>query len=257
MKKRYFIILSILLITVLSCASKKNMYKTKPAALLDKNINVVLYSFLFPKNMTNASDKIKYLNTEIYADYVLNSFISNMNKESEMLNIKTLRDVIGQKDFDALNYQTILSSSSVSGNGTLATNYISDSFYESMKDKVDAIMTVESSMSFWSQTVRINFTLRDLNKKIIWQDSVDGVSRYIVSDITPTRRAFYQTIITEASNAQRRHQTELYTVIDDAVNSSVNNLKTKSPYMFSTNYILFTQKTFSLTNENYAKKAGL
>ena len=71
--------------------------------IISKERNIVIASFTFPKDMTNQYfDKLKYLNTEIYADYVLESFISNFNSQNELVKLITLEEALGKSEFSKL-----------------------------------------------------------------------------------------------------------------------------------------------------------
>ena len=70
--KRLFIFFIILII--ISCANMRKSYVVVDN-IISKERNIVIASFTFPKDMTKQYiDKLKYMNTEIYADYVLESF---------------------------------------------------------------------------------------------------------------------------------------------------------------------------------------
>ena len=87
---------------------------------------------------------------------------------------------------------------------------------------------------------------------------MDGNSYHIIGDTgAPTRQTAYEIVIADVMKYQQRHAEELYIIIDQAISNGVSKLKGRTPYAFNTNDIIFTQKTFSLTNEDYAKKAGI
>ena len=250
-----FIILS-LFITV-SCASKYSYVRVDD--IIDKNRTIAIASFTFPKSMTNEYwDRLKYLNTEIYTDFVLNSFISNFNSQNEMVKLVTLQEAIGNKEFANLPHHSILGADYVAATGTLATNRLSEETLALLADKVDGIMYAESAMSFWSQKVTIDFEIYDIDGNYLWIDTLNGASYYIIGDTgAPTRQTAYEIVIADVMKYQKKHAEELYIVIDQAISNGVSGLKGKVPYAFNTNDIIFTQKTFSLTNEDYAKKAGI
>lgn len=257
--KKYFlkIIITItLLFTILSCV--KTYSYVKVDNIIEKRRVVAITSFLFPKNMTDKNlDKLKYLNTEIYADYVLNSFISNFNKESEMIKIDKLQNIVGNKDFSSLQYHSLLDSPYVAASGTLAVDDTNPELINMLKGKVDAFMVVKVKMSFWAQKTYFDFDIIDLDTNSIWKDTMEGTSYYIIGDAGPTKKTSYEIVIADVMEYQKRHQQELYTIIDESVRDSIINTKKRVPYAFSTNDILFTVKTFSLTNENYSLKAGI
>ena len=251
----FFIILS-LFITI-SCASKYSYVRVDD--IIDKNITIAIASFTFPKSMTNQYwDRLKYLNTEIYTDFVLNSFISNFNSQNEMVKLVTLQEAIGNKEFANLPHHSILGADYVAATGTLATNRLSEETLALLADKVDGVMYAESAMSFWSQKVSIDFEIYDIDGNYLWIDTLNGASYYIIGDTgAPTRQTAYEIVIADVMKYQKKHAEELYIVIDQAISNGISSLKGKVPYAFNTNNIIFTQKTFSLTNEDYAKKAGI
>lgn len=249
-------IILFLFITV-SCASKYSYVRVDD--IIEKNRTIAVASFTFPKSMTNQYwDRLKYLNTEIYTDFVLNSFISNFNSQNEMVKLITLEEAIGNKEFANLPNHSILGADYVAATGTLATNRLSEETLALLADKVDGVMYAESAMSFWSQKVTIDFEIYDIDGNYLWIDTLNGASYYIIGDTgTPTRQTAYEIVIADVMKYQKKHAEELYIVIDQAISNGVSSLKGKVPYAFNTNDIIFTQKTFSLTNEDYAKKAGI
>ncbi len=209
--------------------------------------------------MTNQYlDKLKYLNTEIYTDFVLNSFISNFNSQNEMVKLITLQEALGNDEFSKLPNHSILGADYAAATGTLAVNKLSEETLSKLAGKTDGIMYAKSSMSFWSQKVNIDFEIYDIEGKYLWIDTLNGTSYYIIGDTgEPTRQTAYEIVIADVMRYQKRHAEELYILIDQAISNGINGLKGKAPYAFNTNDIIFTQKTFSLTNEDYAKKAGI
>lgn len=250
-----FIILSLFI--VVSCASKYSYVRVDD--IIEKNRTIAVASFTFPKSMTNEYfDRLKYLNTEIYTDFVLNSFISNFNSQNEMVKLVTLEEAMGAKEFANLPHHSILGADYVAATGTLATNRLSEETLAFLSDKVDGIMYANSAMSFWSQKVTIDFEIYDTEGNYLWIDTLDGASYHIIGDTgAPTRQTAYEIVIADVLKYQKKHAEELYVVIDQAISNGVNGLKGKVPYAFNTNNIIFTEKTFSLTNEDYAKKAGI
>ena len=218
-----FIILS-LFITV-SCASKYSYVRVDD--IIDKNRTIAIASFTFPKSMTNEYwDRLKYLNTEIYTDFVLNSFISNFNSQNEMVKLVTLQEAIGNKEFANLPHHSILGADYVAATGTLATNRLSEETLALLADKVDGIMYAESAMSFWSQKVTIDFEIYDIDGNYLWIDTLNGASYYIIGDTgAPTRQTAYEIVIADVMKYQKRHAEELYIVIDQAISNGVSGLK--------------------------------
>ncbi|WP_300366430.1 hypothetical protein [Brachyspira sp.] len=256
-KINFFIFIILSLFITISCASKYSYVKVDD--IIGKNRTIAVASFTFTKSMTNHYlDRLKYLNTEIYTDFVLNSFISNFNSQNEMVRLITLEEAMGNKDFAELPNHSILGANYVAATGTLATNRLSEKTLSALADKVDGIMYANSTMSFWSQKVTINFEIYDLEENYLWIDTLNGDSYHIIGDTgAPTRQTAYEIVIADVMKYQKRHAEELYIVIDQAISNAVSRLKGKVPYAFNTNNIIFTQKTFSLTNEDYAKKAGI
>ena len=242
---------------IISCASKYSYVKVDD--IISKNRTIAIASFTFPKNMTNQYfDKLKYVNTEIYTDFVLNSFISNFNSQNEMVKLITLQEALGNAEFANLPNHSILGADYVAATGTIATNRLSEETLSLLADKVDGIMYANSAMSFWSQKVKIDFEIYDIEGNYLWIDTLNGASYHIIGDTgAPTRQTAYEIVIADVMKYQKKHAEELYIVIDQAISNGVGRLKGKAPYAFNTNDIIFTQKTFSLTNENYAKKAGI
>ncbi|WP_367270979.1 hypothetical protein [uncultured Brachyspira sp.] len=245
------------LFIMISCASRYSYVRVDD--IIEKNRTIAIASFTFPKNMTNQyTDKLKYLNTEIYTDFVLNSFISNFNSQNEMVRLITLQEALGNEEFAKLPNHSILGADYVAATGTLATNRLSEETLSLLTDKVDGVMYASSAMSFWAQKVSINFEIYDITGDYLWIDTLDGASYHIIGDTgAPTRQTAYEIVIADVMKYQKKHAEELYVVIDQAISNGVARLKGKAPYAFNTNEIIFTQKTFSLTNEDYAKKAGI
>lgn len=256
MKKAAIFILSI--IFSVSCIGWRTSY-VRVDDIISKKRTIAVVSFTFPKNMTNEYfDRLKYLNTQIYTDFVLNSFISNFNLQNEMIKLETLKDAIGDSEFSKLPYHYVLGADYVVASGTVATSRLKESTIDLLKGKVDGVMYINSSMSFWSQRIDISFRILDLNGHPIWLDNIKGISYHIIGDTgTPTRKTAYEVVIADVLEYQKRHSSELYIIIDEAISNGITILKGRVPYAFATNDILFTQKTFSLTNEDYSKKAGI
>ena len=254
---KLFIFIIMSLFIMISCASRYSYVRVDD--IIEKNRTIAIASFTFPKNMTNQyTDKLKYLNTEIYTDFVLNSFISNFNSQNEMVRLITLQEALGNEEFAKLPNHSILGADYVAATGTLATNRLSEETLSLLTDKVDGVMYASSAMSFWAQKVSINFEIYDITGDYLWIDTLDGASYHIIGDTgAPTRQTAYEIVIADVMKYQKKHAEELYVVIDQAISNGVARLKGKAPYAFNTNEIIFTQKTFSLTNEDYAKKAGI
>ena len=254
---KLFVFIIISLFITISCASKYSYVRVDD--IIEKNRTIAVASFTFPKSMTNQYlDKLKYLNTEIYTDFVLNSFISNFNSQNEMIKLVTLKEAIGDNEFAALpsDYHYVLGADYVAATGTLA---IDGDVFSILRDKnIDGLMYAHAAMSFWSQKVSIDFEIYDITGDYLWIDTLNGASYHIIGDTgAPTRQTAYEIVIADVMKYQKLHAEELYIVIDQAVSNGVNGLKGRVPYAFNTNDIIFTQKTFSLTNEDYAKKAGI
>ncbi|WP_157149265.1 hypothetical protein [Brachyspira pilosicoli] len=250
---------SFISIFIFSCRSMGNSVVVVDD-IISTNRIVAIVSFTFPKSMTNVNiDRLKYLNTEIYTDVVLKSFISNFNSQSELIKLVTLEEALGTLAFSKLPNHYILGSDYVAATGTIATNKLDDDTIALLRDKnISGVMYANSKMSFWAQSIDINFDMYDLNGNNLWLDTLEGYSYYIIGDTgSPTKQMNYQIVIADVVKFQQKHADELYIIIDEAVSNGVYTLKNKVPYAFSTNDILFTQKTFSLTNEEYAKKAGI
>ena len=254
---KLFIFIIMALFIMISCASRYSYVRVDD--IIEKNRTIAIASFTFPKNMTNQyTDKLKYLNTEIYTDFVLNSFISNFNSQNEMVRLITLQEALGNEEFAKLPNHSILGADYVAATGTLATNRLSEETLSLLTDKVDGVMYASSAMSFWAQKVSINFEIYDITGDYLWIDTLNGASYHIIGDTgAPTRQTAYEIVIADVMKYQKKHAEELYVVIDQAISNGVARLKGKAPYAFNTNEIIFTQKTFSLTNEDYAKKAGI
>lgn len=256
---RKFIIL-FLSFVLISCETIKRSYVLVDEKDMVKK-TIAIASFTIPKNMTNEyRDKLKYLNTEIYADFILNSFISNFNSQNELFELKTLKDAIGDEEFAKLPNHYILGTDYVAATGTLAsTNFLDDNTINLLiETNISGIMNADAIISFWSQNIKVNFKVYDTNKNNLWVDNLNGYSYYIIGDTgSPTRQTAYEIVIADILKSQERHSDDLYIIIDEAISNGVVKLKNKIPYAFNTNNILFTQKTFSLTNEEYSKKAGI
>ena len=257
MKIKIYILAITALFIFVSCASKYSYVRVDE--IINKQRTIAVASFTFPKSMTNQYyDRLKYLNTEIYTDFVLNSFISNFNSQNEMVKLITLKEAIGDDEFASLpsDYYYVLGSDYVAATGTLA---VDGDVFSLLKEKnIDGLMYAHASMSFWSQKVNIDFEIYDNDGNYLWIDYLDGNSYHIIGDTgAPTRQTAYEIVIADVMKYQQRHAEELYIIIDQAISNGVSKLKGKTPYAFNTNDILFTQKTFSLTNEDYAKKAGI
>ena len=135
------------LFIMISCASRYSYVRVDD--IIEKNRTIAIASFTFPKNMTNQyTDKLKYLNTEIYTDFVLNSFISNFNSQNEMVRLITLQEALGNEEFAKLPNHSILGADYVAATGTLATNRLSEETLSLLTDKVDGVMYASSAMSF-------------------------------------------------------------------------------------------------------------
>lgn len=256
--KKLAILTSIMVLLIISCIGFRASY-VRVDDIISKKRTIAVASFTLPKSMTNEYlDKLKYLNTQIYADFLLSSFISNFNRQNEMVKLETLKNALGDIEFSKLPYHYILGSEYAVATGTIATNYLSENTIDLLKGKVDGVMYADATMSFWSQRVDIKFQVYNLDGNPIWIDNIKGISYHIIGDTgIPTRKTAYEVVVADVLEYQKRHSAELYIVIDEAVSNGVSTLKSRVPYAFTTNDILFTQKTFSLTNEGYAKKAGI
>lgn len=254
--KRLFIFFIISII--ISCANMRKSYVVVDN-IISKERNIVIASFTFPKDMTNQYfDKLKYLNTEIYADYVLESFISNFNSQNELVKLITLEEALGKSEFSKLSNHSILGADYVAATGTLPSGISDETAIEKIFNDYDGIMYANSYMSFWSQNIIVDFRIYDANGEYLWVDTLSGKSYHIIGDTgSPTKQTAYEIVIADVVKYQQRHGEELYTIINQAISNGIRGLKERIPYAFNTNDIPFTQKTFSLTNENYSKKAGI
>lgn len=241
MKK--FLIIALVFVSILISSCSQNYSFLRVEEIVYSKKTIALSSFTFPKSMTNYTlDRLKYLNTQIYSDYVLNSFISNFNSQNELIKLVTLESVIGSEDFSKLEYHSILGADYVAATGTIATNILDSSTINLLKGKVDGYMFADASMSFWAQKVTIDFSMFNLDGTPIWIDELEGSSYYIIGDAGPTKQTAYDIIVADILEYQKRHKNELYIVIDQAVSNAVIELKDKVPYAFNTNEIIFTQK---------------
>ena len=112
------------------------------------------------------------------------------------------------------------------------------------------------------------FSCRSMGNSVVVVDDIISTNRIVaiasftfpksMTNVNIDRLKYLNTeIYTDVVKFQQKHADELYIIVDEAISNGVYTLKNKVPYAFSTNDILFTQKTFSLTNEEYAKKAGI
>lgn len=238
------------IVNIISCKSVSHSYLKIEDILGEEKKTIALVSFTFPKNMTNERlDRIKYLNTQIYVDDILNGFVSNFNKENSMLEIKPIESIIGSEEFSKLEYHSILGADYVAATGTIASNYISENTIETLKtDDVYGYLFVNANMSFWSQEINTHFEMFNLNKEMIWKDDANGVSYYIIGDTGPTRQTAYEIVLADVLENQKNHNDDLKIIIDEATSNLVLDLKTRKPYAFDMDSILFTK-----TNENKQK----
>ena len=257
-RRLFFISISCFAFSI-SCMNTRTSY-----ILLDDIIKrertIAITSFTFPKSMTNEYyDKLKYLNTQIYADYVLNSFISNFNAQNTLIKLVTLENAIGSSDFSTLDNYYILGSSTVAATGTLATNTVDNKILSLLKENdIDGIMTANAIMSFWKQSIEVDFEVDSIDGSSLWVDSFIGNSQHIIGDTgSPTKQTSYKIIIADVLKYQERHLDDLYIIIDESVSNGISKLKNKVPYAFNTNNIIFTERTLSITNEDYSKKVGI
>lgn len=255
-KTRKILLLPFVIIIIASCAQTFSYIQTEK--LIGKETVIAIASFRLPKSMTNSdSDRLKYLNTQVYVDNMLNAFITNFNNKNTLIKLVTLESALGSSEFSKLKYHSVLGSETVGATGTIATNYLTPETISLLKEKVDGYMFVDSTLSFWSQKVGLYFEMYDFENRPIWIDDLEGISYHIIGDAGPTRQTAYEIIIADILEYQKKHKSELNIIVDEAVSNAVVNLKNRVPYAFSTNDILFTQKTFSMTNENYKEEAGI
>ena len=258
-RKLYYILIFCFIFLIVSCMNTRTSYIILDE-IIQKPRTIAITSFTFPKNMTNEYyDKLKYLNTQIYADYVLESFISNFNSQNSLIQLVSLESAIGSSDFATLDNFYILGSPFVAATGTLATNVVDNRILDLLRDNdIDGIMTANANMSFWKQSIEVDFEVYGVNGNSLWIDSFIGNSQHIIGDTgSPTKQTSYKIVIADVLKYQEKHLDDLYVIIDQSVSNGINKLKNKVPYAFNTNNIIFTDKTFSVTNEDYSKKAGI
>ena len=225
---------------------------------ISRKRTVALASFMVKRDMVNSKyDKVKYLNTEVYSEYMVNSFISNFNNTNSFMTIVPLEDVLPKILFDNLPMGFPLDSEYIAPLGYISTNNVPDDVLKALEGKVDSIMFANASLSFWSQRVFIDFSIYDLNRDLVWKDQFDGQSKYIIGDTSITPKTGYAVILEDVMNEQRKHENELYIIIRESISNSINNMAMKFPMIFDTNDYFQMRKTFSLTNNNYAKEADL
>lgn len=253
--KKIFITITIAVFTTMALYGAKNYIKLSD---IRKKRKIALISFTMPKDMLNLKyDKVKYLNNEIYIDYIANSFISNFNNANEYMNIDAVGNIISAQLFSTYPLGHQMHDKYAVASQTVAVNDVDEKMIEALSGKVDSYMFINANPSFWSQNVVIDFEIYDLNKELIWEGSFEGASKYIIADTSITPKTGYQIVIKEIMEYQKRHQSELYIILDEAIANSVANTLKKYPTAFKrkTGYEMI--RTFSLTNENYAKKAGI
>ena len=175
-----------------------------------------------------------------------------------MVKLITLEEALGKSEFSKLSNHSILGADYVAATGTLPSGISDETAIEKIFNDYDGIMYANSYMSFWSQNIIVDFRIYDANGEYLWVDTLSGKSYHIIGDTgSPTKQTAYEIVIADVVKYQQRHGEELYTIINQAISNGIRGLKERIPYAFNTNDIPFTQKTFSLTNENYSKKAGI
>ncbi len=257
MSKKIFI--SILLVGILTALlysqSNRNYINMND---ITKKRTVALASFRLKESMTNkALDKLKYFNVELYSEYIVNSFISNFNSTNSFITLVPLKSVLSKNAFNSLPSTYPLDSEYVAPLGYIATNNVPDNVLEDLQGKVDSIMFADVTLSFWAQKIFINFSMYDLDRELIWRDTFEGESKYIIGDNPLSQDRAYSVILEQVAENEKKHEAGLYRVIDESISNSIYNISRKFPMVFDTNEYFRTVETFSLTNENYKKEANL
>ncbi len=250
MFKKILIILSIS-VFVCICVLNANNKSYVKISDIRKPRKIALASFMVKRDMVDVKyDKMKYLNAEVYSEYIASNFISNFNTTNSFVSLVPLETVLPKALFDSMPQSFPLDSEYVAPLGYISTNNVSDEVLEALEGKVDSIMFAQARFSLWSQRIFIDFSVYDLNRELIWRDTFDGTSRYIMADKTITPKTSYNVVLRTVEELQKKYDEEFYTVIDDAIKNSIENMAVKFPMIFSTNDYYQTIRTLSLTNEN-------
>ncbi len=228
-------------------ARQKNYVKLSD---IDKPRKIALASFMIKKDMLDTKyDKVKHLNGEIFSEYIVSNFVNSFNIDESYVSLIPLEKVLPKKIFDTIPQTFSLTSEYVSPLGYITTDDVSDEVLAALEGKVDSIMFTKVHFSLWSQRIFINFSVYDLNRELVWRDTFDGTSKHIIADTSITPKTSYNVVLQNVKNQQKRYDDEVYIVLNEAIQNSIDNMAKKFPMIFSTNDYFKTIKTFSLTNK--------
>ncbi len=248
--KKILIITSILIASSILALGSYNKNYVKISDIV-KPRKIALASIMINRDMLDSRyDKTKYINGEIYAEYIASNFVSNFNIDESHLSLVPLEEVLPKNLFDTLPQTFPIKSEYVAPKGYITTNDVSDDILASLEGKVDSIMFAQARLSIWSQRIIIYFSVYDLNRELVWRDTFDGTSKYIMADTSITPKTSYNVVLQNVQNQEKKYDEQLYIVIDEAIKDSVDKMAKKFPMIFSTNDYFQTIKTFSLTNAN-------
>lgn len=229
-------------------ASNKSYVKISD---ISKPRKIALASFMVNRDMVDEKyDKMKHLNTEVYSEYIAANFVSNFNIDQSFVSLVPLKDVVSKSLLDSMPQGFSIKSEYVAPLGYISTNDVSDEVLQALEGKVDSIMFAKAHFSLWSQRIFIDFSVYDLNRELVWRDTFDGTSKYIIGNMGITPKTSYNVILRNVEESQKKYDEELYVVIDDAIKNGIENMAKKFPMIFNTNDYFQTIKTFSLTNNN-------
>lgn len=229
MKRYTFTTLALLTLFTLSCGTKAFVQKD---VLLNVR-KIALVQCKMNSACLTEKDRMKYLNTELYAEVFCTNFVNVFNASSNAYNkrIVFLADALPAETYTALKGFTTRNATNVVAEGTIdLAQYTSNEVVDltgQLAEDVEAYMVITLTYSLWAQSVVYDIAVYPKGaygeEAVIWQDSVKAVSTYIMNDKESpysSESELFRLEDVERYDNKATHQEELYYVIEEAVSNA-------------------------------------
>lgn len=236
---KYAFVLAALAGLMLSCTTfglpKEDLRRIRTVALVQVKVNaacdgtdselmerrVSSRSIKVVPFMDGKSDRMKYLNTQVYAEYIATNFVAAFNTANTNYRIITLREALPAGDYKNLTRINAQGGMAVARDTVdLARYTAAEQTALFAKVKADALMTVTLYYSLWGQVMTAKVSIADKNGTALYSDIIRTESTYIIKDIESPYTSEFEVFGDSGSLTNRRHQDEVFTVLGEMVQSA-------------------------------------
>ncbi|MEK6794531.1 MAG: hypothetical protein AABZ39_07125 [Spirochaetota bacterium] len=171
--------------------------------------------------VSGKSDRMKYLNTQVYAEYIATNFQTAFNGGNTNYRIISLREAMNAAEYKALTRVNARDGMAVARDTIDLSRYAAPERTALFaKVKADAFMSITLYHSVWGQAMSARVSISDRNGTVLYADLLRTESTYIVKDVESPYTSEFEVFGDSSALTNRRHQDEVFTVLGEMVQSA-------------------------------------